>query len=78
MDADVFLAIFGGRLDFFISKYRSEADCDNLVFAADCSDFGAFYTDCECGNGGVDDFAASWGDDEFLGCNWQLYLDFFY
>ena len=78
MDAIFILAIFVGRANFFTRQYCSKANSDNFCIAAHLCYFGLVYVNFECSNGWFDDFIDSRRHDEFLGCNWELSLDFFY
>ena len=75
MDEDFFLALFIGWLDLFIGEHDREANCDDCGFAVDLFDLGAIHFDCECGNGGFNDFINTRRNDGILGRYWQLLVD---
>ena len=66
------------RAAIFDCKLSCKADSDDFCIAAHLCYFGLVYVNFECSNGWFDDFIDSRRHDEFLGCNWELSLDFFY
>lgn len=78
MDAIFVLAIFVGGVDLFACKHSREADCDDFRVTAYICNAWSVYFDSERGYGWFNNLINSRRNDEFLGCNWKLSLDFFH